>query len=55
MVLTAQMGWAQEMISPARPVPVGGAPGMQVKMLKDTPEEKVYVVIFHKGDEVVSG
>jgi predicted DNA-binding protein with PD1-like motif len=42
-------------ISPSRPVPVGKAPGMQVKMLKDTPEEKVYAVIFQKGDEALSG
>ena len=43
------------MISPSRAVPVGGAPGMQVKVVKDTPEEKVYAVIFHKGDEALSG
>lgn len=42
-------------ISPSRPVPTGKAPGMQVKKLKDTPEEKVYAVIFHKGDEALSG
>jgi predicted DNA-binding protein with PD1-like motif len=43
------------LISPSRPVPVGKAPGMQVKLVKDTPEEKVYAVIFLKGDEVLSG
>ncbi len=42
-------------ISPARPVPEGKAPGMQVKLVKDTPEEKVYAVVFYKGDEVLSG
>jgi predicted DNA-binding protein with PD1-like motif len=42
-------------ISPARPVPVGKAPAMQVKLVKDTPEEKVYAVVFYKGDEVLSG
>ena len=42
-------------ISPSRPVPTGRAPGMQVKQVKDTPEEKVYAVIFYKGDEVLSG
>jgi uncharacterized protein len=42
-------------ISPSRPVPTGKAPGMQIKQIKDTPEEKVYVVIFHKGDEALSG
>ncbi len=42
-------------ISPARPVPVGKAPGMQVKLVKDSPEEKVYAVVFYKGDEALSG
>jgi uncharacterized protein len=42
-------------ISPSRPVPVGKAPGMEIKQVKDTPEEKVYAVIFHKGDEALSG
>ena len=42
-------------ISPSRPVPVGKAPGMQVKLVKDTPEEKVYAVVFSKGDEAMSG
>jgi hypothetical protein len=28
---------------------------MQIKLLKDSPEEKVYTVIFHKGDEALSG
>jgi predicted DNA-binding protein with PD1-like motif len=42
-------------ISPSRPVPTGKAPAMQVKEIKDSPEEKVYAVIFHKGDEALSG
>jgi predicted DNA-binding protein with PD1-like motif len=42
-------------ISPSRPVPVGQAPGMQSKLVKDSPGEKVYVVIFHAGDEALSG
>ena len=43
------------LISPSRPVPTGKAPAMQLKQVKDTPEEKVYAVIFYKGDEVLSG
>lgn len=43
------------LISPTRPIPTGLAPHMQVKVVKDTPEEKVYVVVFLKGDEVLSG
>jgi predicted DNA-binding protein with PD1-like motif len=42
-------------ISPSRPVPPGNAPGMQVKKVKDSHDEKVYAVIFYKGDEVLSG
>lgn len=42
-------------ISPSRPVPTGKAPGMRVKEIKDTPEEKIYAVIFCKGDEALSG
>jgi predicted DNA-binding protein with PD1-like motif len=42
-------------ISPSRPVPTGKAPAMQVKLVKDAPEEKVYTVVFYKGDEALSG
>ncbi len=43
------------LISPSRPVPTGKAPHMEAKLLKDSPEEKVYAVIFSKGDEALSG
>jgi uncharacterized protein len=42
-------------ISPSRPVPVGKAPAMQAKLVKDTPAEQVYSIIFYKDDEVMSG
>jgi predicted DNA-binding protein with PD1-like motif len=42
-------------ISPSRPVPVGKAPAMQAKLVKDTPGEQVYSIIFYKDDEVMSG
>ena len=42
-------------ISPSRPIPQGKAPGMTVKLVKNTPEEKVYAIVFVKGDEVLSG
>jgi predicted DNA-binding protein with PD1-like motif len=42
-------------ISPSRPVPVGKAPTMQAKLVKDTPGEQVYSIIFFKDDEVMSG
>jgi predicted DNA-binding protein with PD1-like motif len=43
------------LISPSRAVPVGKAPGMQVKLVMDTPQQKVYAVVFYKGDEALSG
>ncbi len=42
-------------IPPARQVPTGKAPGLQIKLLKDTPAEKVYALIFSPGDELISG
>jgi predicted DNA-binding protein with PD1-like motif len=51
---TAQTA-ADGTISPSRPVPVGQAPGMQVKLVQDGAGEKVYAVIFRKGDEALSG
>ncbi len=45
----------EEFISPSRPIPTGKAPHMQVKLVKDTPEEKVYAIVFLKGDEALSG
>lgn len=42
-------------ISPSRPVPVGKAPAMQAKLVKDTPGEQVYSIIFYKDDDVMSG
>jgi predicted DNA-binding protein with PD1-like motif len=48
---------AQEYVSPAvgKPVMPGRAPGMQVKLLSTSGQVKTYVIIFAKGDEVMSG
>jgi len=53
--LSGAQSLSSDLISPARPVPTGKAPGMQVKIVKDTPEEKIYTVVFRKGDEALSG
>jgi predicted DNA-binding protein with PD1-like motif len=46
----------EDTISPARPIPTGQAPGMKVKLVGESKGgEKVYAVIFSKGDEVLSG
>lgn len=42
-------------ISPSQPVPVGKAPAMQAKLIKDTAGEQVYSIIFYKDDDVMSG
>jgi uncharacterized protein len=36
-------------ISPSRPVPVGKAPAMQAKLVKDSSDEQVYSIIFYKA------
>jgi uncharacterized protein len=44
-----------EFIQPTRPVPTGLAPHMQVKLLSQQKGERIFAVIFGKGDEVLSG
>ena len=51
----AAQATGDQLISPSRPVPTGKAPGMESKLVKETPGERVYAVIFHKGDEALSG
>ena len=46
---------SDSLISPSRPVPTGKAPHMQVKLVKDSPDEKVYAIVLYKGDEALSG
>jgi predicted DNA-binding protein with PD1-like motif len=56
LLLSAAVAAAQDgTISPSRPIPTGLAPNMQVKLVKSSKEEKVYAVIFYKGDEALSG
>lgn len=42
-------------MSPFEPAAKGRAPGMKYKLLSDTNGVKEYVLIFAKGDEVLSG
>jgi predicted DNA-binding protein with PD1-like motif len=44
-----------ELISPNQPIVPGKAPHMQVKQVNGATEEKAYVIIFHKGDDALSG
>lgn len=50
-----QTATLDDTISPTRPIPTGLAPNMQVKLVKSSRDEKVYAVIFHAGDEALSG
>ena len=45
----------EEYLSAVKPVELGKAPGMKVKLLSTLGETKTYMLIFSKGDEVVSG
>ncbi|CAM4369083.1 hypothetical protein SAMN06265348_113171 [Pedobacter westerhofensis] len=59
LALLASFGYhaeAQEQyFSAVKPVETGKAPGMKVKLLSSAGETKTYMLIFSKGDEVVSG
>jgi len=56
LLLSASVAAAQDdTISPSRPIPTGLAPNMQVKLVKSSKDERIYAVIFHKGDEALSG
>jgi predicted DNA-binding protein with PD1-like motif len=48
---------AQEYISltTAKPVQLGKAPNLKVKLLSTSGQTKTYVLVFAKGDEIVSG
>ena len=46
---------ADALIAPTRPVPTGKAPHIQVKQVRSGPGETVYAVVFHSGDEALSG
>jgi len=44
-----------EVIEPTRAIPTGQAPAMRVKLVESAGGEKVYAVVFRKGDEMLSG
>jgi predicted DNA-binding protein with PD1-like motif len=46
---------AQEYVSPTRPPLTGRSPGVKVKLISADGPTKTYVLIFAKGDEVMSG
>ena len=46
---------AGAMISPNQPIEGGKAPHMEAKKIKDASGEQVYVIIFHRDDDALSG
>jgi uncharacterized protein len=46
---------AQDYISPTKPAETGKSPGLKIKLVDSTAGSQTYVLIFAKGDEVVSG
>lgn len=53
--LTSLHGQAVTTIAPSRPVPVGKAPHLTSKLVKQSPDERVYAIVLLKGDELLSG
>jgi predicted DNA-binding protein with PD1-like motif len=47
--------YAQEYVSPIRPVQTGRSPGVKVKLLSTNGTTRTYVLVFAKNDEGVSG
>jgi uncharacterized protein len=46
---------AQEYMLPTTPPIIGRSPGVKVKLISDDGPTKTYVLVFAKGDEVMSG
>lgn len=42
-------------LTTAKPVQLGKAPGLKVKLLSTSGQTKTYLLLFAKGDEIVSG
>jgi predicted DNA-binding protein with PD1-like motif len=55
LLLVGSAAIGQSYVSPVKPAEPGHAPGMEVKQVSENGTTKTYVIIFSKGDEVVSG
>ena len=52
-VFTTQYASAQEYASPVKPIETGRSPGVKSKLINSAP--KTYILVFAKGDEILSG
>jgi len=55
LLCLAVIAHAQDYVSPTKPAETGKSPGVKLKLLDSTEQIQHYVLIFTKGDEVVSG
>ncbi len=46
---------AQDYVSPTNPATTGRSPGVKTKLISQNGTSKTYVLVFAKGDEIVSG
>jgi uncharacterized protein len=44
-----------DLISPSTPITPGQAPRMEIKQINTGTQDRAYAVIFHKGDDALSG
>lgn len=47
--------FAQEYVSPTKPAETGKSPGVKAQLLSQNGQVKTYMLVFAKGDEVLSG
>ncbi len=55
MCMSTRQLTAQQYVSPTKAVESGKAPKMKVKLLSVNGKSSTYLIVFSKGDEVVSG
>ncbi|RYY34216.1 MAG: DUF296 domain-containing protein, partial [Sphingobacteriaceae bacterium] len=55
LVLLGSAVFAQEHVPPVKPIQTGRSPGVKVKQIGQSGSSKTYVLIFAKGDEILSG
>ena len=54
-LFTTSAAFAQEYVTPIKAAETGKSPGVKVKLLSENGPVKTYVLVFSKGDEIMSG
>jgi predicted DNA-binding protein with PD1-like motif len=55
LILSGIKANAQEYVSPTKPSQIGRSPGVKVKLISQNGPTRTYVLVFAKGDEIMSG